>query len=389
MNDTTNTSTSTDTTVAQAPEASWWDHVVAFLDARDEMLVPIGIVLLIAVVLNVIQAWTLSRFASRMNRGGFRWSAVIASSLGRPLGFTIWIIALSMAIQMFIEPDPARRLDSVGAVRIGQIRTGLVLLMIGWFVARAVRSYERLLLEPRGDEEHLDVTIVHAVSNFLIVLVWLGVLLIALQTYGVNMTAIITLGGASSFALTFAFQDVFKNLFGGLMILFSRPFKIGDGIELFGKNIQGSVEEIGLYQSKVRGWDTVPYVIPNSMFLVNPIRNLDHRHQRRINFTAGLRYEDFDKVEPVIKDILDLLAGHEQIDSDATLRVNLAAYGASTLDINVLCFGVEGLGGSDFFALQQDLLLACGKIVSGHGADFAFPTTTVDFPGGLPTVPVS
>ena len=382
MNDTTNPASSTDTAAAQASE-SWWDHVVAFLDARDEMLLPIGIVLLVAIILNVVQAWTLSRFASRMNRGGFRWSAVIASSLGRPLGFTIWIVALSMSIQMFIEPDPSKRLDSLAAVRIGQVRTGLVLLMIGWFVARSVRAYEHLLLEPRGEEEHLDVTIVNAVSNFLIVLVWLGVLLIALQTYGVNMTAIVTLGGASSFALTFAFQDVFKNLFGGLMILFSRPFKIGDGIELFGKNIQGSVEEIGLYQSKVRGWDTVPYVIPNSMFLVNPIKNLDHRHQRRINFTAGLRYEDFDKVEPVIKDILELLTGHEQIDTDATLRVNLAAYGASTLDINVLCFAVEGLGGSDFFALQQDLLLACGRIVAGHGADFAFPTTTVDLPAGL------
>ena len=386
MNDTTNPASSTDTAAAQASESSWWDHVVAFLDARDEMLLPIGIVLLVAIILNVVQAWTLSRFASRMNRGGFRWSAVIASSLGRPLGFTIWIVALSMSIQMFIEPDPSRRLESLAVVRIGQVRTGLVLLMIGWFVARSVRAYEHLLLEPRGEEEHLDVTIVNAVSNFLIVLVWLGVLLIALQTYGVNMTAIVTLGGASSFALTFAFQDVFKNLFGGLMILFSRPFKIGDGIELFGKNIQGSVEEIGLYQSKVRGWDTVPYIIPNSMFLVNPIKNLDHRHQRRINFTAGLRYEDFDKVEPVIKDMLELLAGHEQIDSDATIRVNLAAYGASTLDINVLCFAVEGLGGSDFFALQQDLLLACGRIVAGHGADFAFPTTTVDFPGGLPTV---
>ncbi|HBZ97203.1 MAG TPA: hypothetical protein DEO57_05100, partial [Phycisphaerales bacterium] len=77
MNDTTNPASSTDTAAAPASE-SWWDHVVAFLDARDEMLLPIGIVLLVAIILNVVQAWTLSRFASRMNRGGFRWAAVIA-----------------------------------------------------------------------------------------------------------------------------------------------------------------------------------------------------------------------------------------------------------------------------------------------------------------------
>jgi len=384
MNHTTILAASDAAATGQEPSPTWWEHVVQFCDARDEMLIPIGLVVLAAIILNIIQAWTLSRFARRMSHGGFRWTAVIATSLSRPLGFAIWVIALSLAIQMFIEPDPAKRLDSLASVRIGQVRTGFVLLLIGWFIARSVRAYEGLLLQPKEGEEHLDVTIVHAVTNFLIVVVWLGVLLIGLQTYGVNMTAIITLGGASSFALTFAFQDVFKNLFGGLMILFSRPFKIGDGIELYGKNIQGSVEEIGLYQSKIRGWDTVPFVIPNSMFLVNPIKNLDHREQRRLNFTAGLRYEDFDKVEPVIKDILALLEGHEQVDGDATLRVHLAAYGASTLDINVLCFGVEGLSASEFFQLQQGLLLECGRIITGHGADFAFPTTTIDLPGGMP-----
>ena len=380
MNDTTTLAATAPSAGSESIDQTWWDHVVTFCDARDEMLIPIGIVLVVALVINIVQAWLLSRFARRMHHGGFRWSAVIASVLSRPLGLIIWLLALSLAVQMFIEPDPTKRLDSMSAMRIGQVRTGLVLLLCGWFVSRMVRSYEKLLTEPKEGGGMIDVTIIRAISNFLIVLVWLGTLLIALQTYGVNMTAIITLGGASSFALTFAFQDVFKNLFGGVMILFSRPFRIGDDVEMRSKSIAGTIERIGLYQTCIRGWDKIPIILPNSMFLTDPIMNLSEATHRRIRLVVGLRYEDFSQVRAVSDEITEMLKTHDEVDKGALLRVVFNNYGDSSLDLQVTCHSLAGCSMGEAAFLQQDVMFRIGEIVASHGADFAFPTTSIDMP---------
>ena len=380
MNDTTTLATTPPANGSEPIDQFWWDQVVEFCDARDEMLIPIAIVLGVALIINIIQVWVLSRFALRMSKGGFRWSAVIASSASRPLGFIIWILALSIAIQMFIEPDPAKRMDSNSALRIGQFRTGFVLLLCGWFLSRMIRSYEKMLTEPREGGGQVDLTIIRAISNFLIVLVWLGTLLIAMQTYGVNMTAIITLGGASSFALTFAFQDVFKNLFGGVMILFSRPFRIGDDIELRSRSIAGTIERIGLYQTCIRGWDKVPIILPNSIFLTDPIMNLSKATHRRVRLVIGLRYDDFNQVRTVSDEITEMLKSHDEVDKGSLLRVVFNNFGASSLDLQVTCHSPAGYSMGQAAFLQQDIMLRIGKIVASHGAEFAFPTTTIDMP---------
>jgi len=380
MNDTTTLATTAPANGSEPIDQLWWDQVVEFCDARDEMLIPIAIVLGVALIINIVQAWVLSRFAHRMSKGGFRWSAVIASSASRPLGFIIWIVALSIALQMFIEPDSSKRLDSLAAIRIGQFRTGFVLLLCGWFLSRMVRSYEKMLTEPREGEAQVDLTIVRAISNFLIVLVWLGTLLIAMQTYGVNMTAIITLGGASSFALTFAFQDVFKNLFGGVMILFSRPFRIGDDVEMRSKSIAGTVERIGLYQTCIRGWDKIPIILPNSMFLTDPIMNLSRATHRRVRLVIGLRYDDFSQVRTVGDEITEMLKAHDEVDKESLIRVVFNNFGASSLDLQVTCHSLAGYSMGQAAFLQQDIMLRIGEIVASHGAEFAFPTTTIDMP---------
>lgn len=358
--------------------SSLWDRVLGFCEARDETLVPIAIVLVIALVLNIIQAIAVRTWSKRMKLKGFRWTSGVAQSLSAPLGWTIWVIGASIALQIFIEPDAQERAANLIVERVGQIRLGLILFLGGWFMARLVRYLEGVLGDIAQENEKVDLTIVRALGNFMVIGVWLLVLLVALQTYGVNMAAIITIGGAGGFALTFAFQDVFKNFFGGIMILFSRPFKIGDGIQV--NSVTGSIEKIGLYQTTVRGWDGVPFILPNSMFLTNPIMNFGKRQQRRYQFDLGLRYEDFARVEPVVKGIEAYLDNHDLIDPDHAHRVYFSLYGDSSLNISVTCYALPDMGDTSWFKLQQDIMLGIGQIVADHGADFAFPTTTIDYP---------
>ncbi|MEE2908039.1 MAG: mechanosensitive ion channel family protein [Planctomycetota bacterium] len=376
----TNATASKDFVDTLSDAHTWFMH---FIETRQSIFIPCLVILGIALVAHVIIGWVLKRYAKRMNREGFQWTGVIASSLTAPAGLVIWVLALTMVARMLILPDPTDRESHILTERISQVRLGLVIALLAWFIVRTIRRFERKFASRARLSEQLDLTAVHAISNFLVVFVWLMAFLIAAQSYGMNMTAVLTLGGASAFALSFAFQDVFKNLFGGIMILLSRPFRVGDGITLHGKSISGEIEKIGIYQTRMRGWDKIPIILPNSLFLTNPILNLTGVTQRRIDFVIGLRYQDFDQVNPVVEDIESLLKEHDDTDENALLRVVFNNYGGSSLDISISCMTKPGASLGEAVALQQELMLQVGHIVSKHGADFAFPTQTLDLPGPI------
>jgi len=359
------------------------DWFMEFIQTRQSVFIPCHVVLGIALVLHVVVGWILRRYASRMNREGFQWTGVIASSLSAPAGWVIWIMALTMVARMLIIPDPDNTETTILADRIAQVRLGLIIALLAWFLSRTIRRFEEKFSTVAKHSDRLDLTAVHAISNFLVVFIWLMAILIAAQSYGMNMTAILTLGGASAFALSFAFQDVFKNLFGGVMILLSRPFRVGEDINMVGKSIEGTVEKIGIYQTIVRGWDKIPIIIPNSIFLTDGIRNLSQATQRRIKFDIGLRYQDFNVVESVASDIHAMLKDHPEIDENGLLRVVFSNYGGSSLDITIMCMSHPGTTLGEAAALKQDIMVKIGEIVTKHGADFAFPTQTLDLSGPI------
>ena len=379
----TNTTTTNDLDISGSITAAH-DWFLNFIQTRQSIFIPCLVVLGIAFVLHLVIGWLLSRYAKRMGREGFQWTGIMASSLSLPLGLAIWAMALTMVGRMLIAPDPTKAEAAILVVRIAQVRLGCILVLLGWFLVRTVRRIENKCADLAIKSDKLDLTAVHAVANFLVVFIWLMTILIAAQSYGMDMTAILTLGGASAFALSFAFQDVFKNLFGGVMILLSRPFRVGDAVEL--SNLAGSIEKIGIYQTRMRGWDKVPIIIPNSMFLTNPIRNMTGISQRKIQFVIGLRYQDFDQIKPVVQDVETALRSHEGVDEDGLLRVVFNNFGDSSLDIAITCMTKPGASAGDMAALQQELMIKVGQIVAEHGADFAFPTQTLDVPAPVQTV---
>ncbi|MDG2095018.1 MAG: mechanosensitive ion channel family protein [Phycisphaerales bacterium] len=379
----TNISSSSDLDISGGLSAAH-DWFMDFIQTRQSILIPCLVVLGIAFILHVVLGWLLSRYAKRMNKEGFQWTGIMASSLSLPLGLAIWAMAFTMVARMLIAPDPTKAEAAILVTRIAQVRLGCILILLGWFLARTVKRIENKCADIAARSDKLDLTAVHAVANFLVVFIWLMTLLIAAQSYGMDMTAILTLGGASAFALSFAFQDVFKNLFGGIMILFSRPFRVGEAVEI--STISGSIEKIGIYQTRMRGWDKVPIIIPNSMFLTNPIRNMTGISQRKIQFVIGLRYQDFDQIKPVVQDVETAIKGHQDVDENGLLRVVFNNFGDSSLDIAITCMTKPGASAGDMAALQQELMIKVGEIVAGHGADFAFPTQTLDIPAPIETV---
>jgi MscS family membrane protein len=117
-------------------------------------------------------------------------------------------------------------------------------------------------------------------------------ILVALQSLGFNISAVLAFGGIGGIAVGFAAKDLLANFFGGLMIYLDRPFSVGDWIRSPDRSIEGTVEKIGWRLTSIRTFDKRPLYIPNSMFANISVENPSRMTHRRIYETIGVRYED-------------------------------------------------------------------------------------------------
>ncbi|MEF2277423.1 mechanosensitive ion channel domain-containing protein [Deinococcus sp. YIM 134068] len=137
--------------------------------------------------------------------------------------------------------------------------------------------------------------------------------------------------GVGGVAIGFAFKDIFQNLLAGLLLLLTRPFRIGDQI-VSGPH-EGTVEDIQVRATLIRTYDNRQVVIPNSELYTNRVVvNTAYEHRRLdVALTVGFG-EDLARVKRVI---LDTLAGLEQVLDDPAPAVLVRAYGESGMELEV------------------------------------------------------
>ncbi|MDP7005018.1 MAG: mechanosensitive ion channel [Phycisphaerales bacterium] len=198
----------------------------------------------------------------------------IGTSLPTPLGIAIWVVAITLVAQKLVEhfaQSPIKQENGEEVVTtdemIVMIRLALLVILATWFVARGIRAFALILNSWHKEKEgiNLDSTAIQALSSVSTVLVWLLGIVVMLQALGLNMSAVITFAGIGGAAFAFASKDVIANFFGGLLIMFNRPFKVGDKIKS-GSNVEGTVNQVGLYATILTTDDGNTLYVPNSIF---------------------------------------------------------------------------------------------------------------------------
>lgn len=198
----------------------------------------------------------------------------IGSSLPTPLGVAIWVIAVTLVTQKLVEHyelnellqfESGENVINTDGV-IAMVRTGLIILLATWFVARGIRAFARILNNWHHNKStvELDTTAIQALASVGVVLAWVVGFIVMLQSLGLNMNAVITIGGIGGAGVAFASKDVVANFFGGIVVMLNRPFKIGDSIRS-GK-LEGTVTSIGLYATNLTTDDGNTLYVPNSIF---------------------------------------------------------------------------------------------------------------------------
>ncbi|VAX03211.1 Small-conductance mechanosensitive channel, partial [hydrothermal vent metagenome] len=248
---------------------------------------------------------------------------------------------------------------------------------------RFVRQVEVNIIELRKvRDEPVDVTTLDAIAKLLRLSVMITAGLVILQTLGFSIAGVLAFGGVGGIAVGFAARDLLANFFGGLIIYLDRPFSVGDWIRSPDREIEGTVEQIGWRQTCIRTFDKRPLYIPNSIFATIAVENPSRMTNRRIYETIGIRYDDIARMADIVRDVEAMLKAHPAIDTQQTLMVNFVSFSPSSVDFFVYTF-TKTTNWVEFHGIKQDVLLKIADIIVRHGAETAFPTSTVHLPDGV------
>jgi MscS family membrane protein len=226
----------------------------------------------------------------------------------------------------------------------------------------------------------MDATTATAIAKLLRASTAITAILTLLQTFNVDISAVLAFGGLGGLAVGMAAKDLIANFFGGLTIYLDKPFKVGDWIRSPDRQIEGTVEYIGWRQTRIRTFDKRPLYIPNATFTQIAVENPSRMTHRRIYETFGLRYQDARVLEKVVNEVRDYLRKHDDLATDQTLIVNVNEFADSSVNFFVYCF-TKTTDWVTYHRIKEQVLLDILKIIHKHGADVAFPTRTVQIEG--------
>lgn len=331
------------------------------------------VIVLAVLTLNLLATMLLSRLAARFDKTHNLWDDALLAACRRPLILMIWAVGASHVVEVIAASTEAELFSALSPIRsVG------VVVILAWFLISLVRQVEQRLLSEEYSikDEPVDRTTVMALGKLVRSTVIIIAALMVLQNLGYSISGVLAFGGIGGIAVGFAAKDLLANFFGGLMVFLDRPFSVGDWIRSPDKEIEGTVENIGWRQTRIRTFDQRPLYVPNATFSQISVENPSRMLNRRIFETIGVRYQDAHLLQDIVDRVKDMLENHPDIDLGKTLIVNFNKYNASSLDFFVYTF-TKTTQWVEYHAIKQDVLLRVLGIIHELGGDVAYPTQTI------------
>jgi small-conductance mechanosensitive channel len=254
--------------------------------------------------------------------------------------------------------------------------THLPYLIIGFVVFLLFLIAARLskhILITTGRRIRIDLTLADLLgrlaSAFTIVLGLFVAAVIIFPTF--NPGDLIAGLGITSVAIGFAFKDVLQNFFAGILILWRRPFIVGDEIKV--GNYEGTVEEITTRSTRIKTYDGERAVLPNGDVYTSAILVLSAYHRRRVRLNVGIGYQDsIERARSVIHQVLNETEG--VINQPAPL-VFVAELAPSSVNFNI--FFWTNSQQANVLAVIDRAMTGIKMALDEAGIDIPYPHTVV------------
>ena len=216
---------------------------------------------------------------------------------------------------------------SWGKMTLEQLFTSLIILVACLVAAKLILALTRRLAGRSKMDDRVRRYILGGVKAMLYVVV----ILIVAQSLGIPVTSLIALVSVFGLAVSLAIQDVLSNVAGGMVILFSKPFSIGDYIET--TDGEGTVVEISLTHTKLDTYGGQRVMLPNKAVVAGKIINYSARGIRRVDHTVTASYDD--ATEAVRAACLRAVARTPHVLEDPAPAAVLTAYKESAVEYHV------------------------------------------------------
>ena len=222
---------------------------------------------------------------------------------------------------------------ALGRIRIGSMALSTlisaVLTFITCFIVMQIilKTLERIM----GRANKIDGTLKGFIHSAVKIILWILTGIIVAGALGIPTTSLVALISIAGLALSLSVQNILSNLFSGLTLLVSKPFKSGDYVEVGGRN--GIIKSVGLFYTQLNTLDNVSINIPNSDVTGTTVMNYSREPLRRVDRVFSAAYES--STEDVKAAILEAISRDEKILQDPVPFVRLSEYKDSCIEYTV------------------------------------------------------
>ena len=256
---------------------------------------------------------------------------------------------------LFTLSDPVyvngQLIQRASSVTLGMFVTALAILLVGGIISAALSRWLRIRVSKRLDLDPTTGAIVQKFTNYTLLFL---VSLVALSAVQIPLTIFALLGGAAAIAVGFGAQQLVNNLISGLILLFERPIRIGDLVEVGA--FTGTVASIGTRCCQLHREDGVEILIPNSVILQGTVVN--HTLQgkaSRLEMPVSISAEaPVEQAQQILREVAE---AHPEILARRGIDAHVQDIGPSSVKL-LLSFWSEAKTSLAIAKIQSDLRLA-------------------------------
>ena len=247
----------------------------------------------------------------------------------------------------------------------GNLLSGLVIIILGlWFSGR-ISSLIRTRL---SRIKSVDATLSPVIASVIRYIILLIAFVAGLGSFGIETTSIIAVIGAAGLAVGLALQGTLSNVAAGVMLLFLRPFKVGDWMET--GTVSGTVNEIGLFSTIINTFDNIYISVPNSSIWGSIIINHSKYNTRRMDLDIGISYEtDLDYAEKTLM----ALVSDDRVLAEPAPQFLVVAYADSAITVRLRLYANV----DSYFPLFWDMMRQIKPALDNAGISIPYPQRDV------------
>ena len=258
------------------------------------------------------------------------------------------------------------QLSAWAASALPNIIAALLILVVGWWLAGRV---EHAIVKLLGQRKEVDRTLSTVLSKVCRYAILVMVLVIALSQLGIKTTTILAALGAIGLAVGLALQGTLSNIAAGIMLLWLRPFSLGEFIECNGQS--GTVDDVGLFATTLVTFDGIYVFVPNSQLWNNKIVNYSKKPKRMVREIFTISYDD--DIQKARQILLDLVRSDDRVDATPEPIVKVKELGDNAVALDLRAW----TNTSDFWPTRWDIVEHGKVALEAGGLTIPYPQQDV------------